>query len=74
MALKMNRKLKAEWWELWWVKPGAKPEFIRMYGSATNPWIPDGCYPTKELALEDKAKFKNKYHKIFHIKRFTRNK
>lgn len=65
-----NRKLKAEWWELWWIKPKNRPVFISMYGEPIPDWIPDGCYPSYELALEEKRKRKNKYDKIFHIKRF----
>jgi len=66
------RKLKAEWWELWWFKPGEKPVFIRMYGATSVPWVPDGCFPTKGSAVEAKKGRKMKYDKIFHIKRYGR--
>lgn len=68
------RKLKAEWWELWWVKPGETPVFVRMYGAVDSMihWIPDGCFPTKELAVEAKKGRKMKYDKIFHIRKYGR--
>lgn len=67
----MRRKLKAEWWELWWVKPGEKPVFIKAYGEPIPPWIPDGCYPTREGALEDKRRRRNRYDKVIHVRRFV---
>jgi hypothetical protein len=60
-----------EWWELWWVKPGEAPVFIRMYGGSV-PQIPDGSFPTRELALEEKLKLGNKYVRICHVRRTQR--
>lgn len=68
------RKLKAEWWELWWVKPGEPPVFIRMYGVPAAPWIPDGCFPTKKLAVEMKKRRQIKYDRIIHVRRYSRQK
>lgn len=74
----MTRKLKAEWWELWWVKPGEKPGektvviFLPMNGQPIPPWIPDGCYPSKEAALKEKAKEGNKYTRLFHVRRYAK--
>jgi hypothetical protein len=65
-----NKKIiKCEWWELWHVKPGDKPWFIKMYGQSTLDWIPDGAFPSKQLVLEEKNKRDNKYDKIIHVRR-----
>ena len=68
------RKLKAEWWELWWVKPGKRPEFIRMYGSPVPKWIPDGCFPTRTLALAEKRALGNRHIRMYRIRRYTLEK
>jgi|DEB19_MinimDraft_3_1074340.scaffolds.fasta_scaffold283031_1 hypothetical protein len=65
------RKLKAEWWELWWHKPGERPVFIRMYGEAVPHWIPDGCFPTRELALATKRAQGNRYIRVYRIRRYA---
>ena len=67
----MARKLKAEWWELWWVKKGEPPIFVHAYGMPIPYWIPDGCFPTREGALEEKKKRANRYDKLFHVKRYS---
>jgi len=68
------RTFKAEWWEVWWVKTGCKPWFIRAYGQPLPSWIPDGVHVTRESALEEMRKRKNKYDKIIHVRRYARNK
>lgn len=68
----LRRKLKSEWWELWWVKPGMKPVFISMYGDLIPPWIPDGCHPSKESAFAEKKRQKNKYIKVIHVCRYAK--
>lgn len=70
----MSKELKAEWWELWWVKPGKKPEFVKMYGRTITDWVPDGCFPSRELALKTKRALRNRYYKVFHIRRFRKLK
>ena len=67
----MARSLKAEWWELWWVKKGEKPCFIPAYGLPIPRWIPGGAFVTREHARAEKRKRLNKYYKIFHIRRYT---
>lgn len=69
-----KRTLKAEWWELWWDKPGEKPCFISMYGEAIPPWIPRGCYPSRELALADKRRFKNRFIRMIHVRRYQKKR
>ena len=69
--MEAKRRLKAEWWELWCDIPGKKPAFIRMYGEPIPHWIPDGCFPTRELALEQKRARKNRYDRIYHIRRYV---
>lgn len=70
-----KRVLKAEWWEIWWVKPGEEPVMRRAYGKAIPWWIPDGVWVTKESALKEvnieKSRGRLKYLKIFHVKRYT---
>lgn len=68
------KKLKSEWWELWWTKPGEKPQFIKIYGEVIPHWIPDGCYPSKKLVLEAKRQRNNIYDKIIHVRRFVKCK
>ena len=65
------KKLKAEWWELWWVKPGERPVFIRMYGEPVPHWIPDGCFPTRALASETKRAQGNRYIRMYRIRRYA---
>ena len=66
------RKLKAEWWELWWHKPGERPVFIRMYGEPIPHWIPDGCFPSRELAIAEKrAQGNNRYIRMYRIRRYA---
>jgi len=68
-----SRVLKAEWWELWWVKPGSRPCFIPAYGEAVSEWIPDRCYPTRKDALDQKKKRGNRYDRVVHVKRYRRS-
>ena len=72
--LRAKRKLKAEWWELWWNRSGAKPVFVPMYGYTTKPWVPDGCFPTREEAQRAKKHRKNQYDTIVHVKRYLKVK
>lgn len=74
MAERAPRKLKAEWWELWWEKPGQKPQFVPMYGEPIPPWIPDGCYPSRELALDEKKKRDNRFDRLVHVRRYRKAK
>lgn len=67
----LHRKLKAEWWELWCIKPGTKPVFVRMYGQPIPDWIPDGCFPTRALVLEEKRARKNRYDRVYRIRRYV---
>jgi hypothetical protein len=65
------RKLKAEWWELWWQKPGERPVFIRMYGEPIPQGIPDGCFPSRELALAEKRGARSRYIRMYRIRRYA---
>lgn len=69
-----QRELIAEWWELWWKKPNEPGVMIHMYGVSKNPLIPQGCFPTRALAVETKKKENNRYHVIVHVKRYRRIK
>lgn len=70
-CLRRVRKLKAEWWELWWVKPGAKPVLIVPDGEPIPPWIPQHGFPTRHGAEIVKAMRRNRYDKIIHVRRFV---
>jgi hypothetical protein len=69
-----DRQLRAEWWELWWVRPGSEPIFVPMYGAPALWWVPDGCYPTRALALHEKKRRANKFDRIVHIRRYRKVK
>jgi hypothetical protein len=66
----MSLRIKAEWWELWCERPGSRPIFIAMYGEAVPPWIPEGCYPTRALAREEKRRRCNRFDRILHVRRY----
>lgn len=68
----MSRSLKAEWWELWCVKPGVQPVFVKMYGQPTLPWIPDGCFPTAKGARLEKDQRGNRFDRIYHVRRYSK--
>jgi hypothetical protein len=66
------RVLKAEWWEVWWVKPGEKPCFIPADGQPIPPWIPDRVHVTRASAWDEVRRRKNRYDRVLHIRRYTR--
>ena len=68
-------RLKAEWWELWHVRPGEKPMLVRPYGEPIPHWLPDHAFPTKAGALfEKKRRGNRKFDKIAHVRRYVRVK
>lgn len=67
----MKRVLKAEWWEVWWVKPGEEPYMRRPYGKSIPRWIPKGGWPCRKSAWKEVKADGSKYLKVFHIKRYT---
>jgi hypothetical protein len=67
-----TRKLKAEWWEIWWDRPGTQPIFVPMYGQPIPWWIPDGCYPSRDQALHEKRRRNNKFDRIIHVRRYQK--
>ena len=67
-----ERVLQAEWWELWCHRPSSKPIFVPMYGEAIPLWIPDGCYPSRVLVIEEKRRRCNRFDRILHVRRYKR--
>lgn len=65
-------RLKAEWWELWHVRPGDKPVLVRPDGEPIPHWIPDHAFPTKAGVLYEKKRRNNRFDKIIHVRRYVR--
>lgn len=66
------RVLKAEWWEVWWVKPGRRPFKHDPDGEPIPDWIPRGSFPDKKDAHAYAKSCKNRYMKVFHVRRYTK--
>lgn len=54
------RELKAEWWELWWVKDGERPVCIPMYGESILHSIPPSWISIKTRCVRGKELRHNK--------------
>ncbi len=69
----MKKRVKvSEWWEVWWVKRGAKPIRMRDYGHASDPRISQEGFPTKKAAQRVIGDAKNKYLRLIHVVRYRR--
>ncbi len=68
-----GRELVAEWWELWWKKPGATPTRVGT-GSwwQDNPHIPPWGM-TRIGALKEKKLADNRFYVLVHVRRFKRS-
>jgi hypothetical protein len=71
MTLAKKRVFLAEWWEIWWQKPGKDSTLV------SSPWPgigrrPPHTYGSYQAALEAKKKQQNSFLRILHVRRFRR--
>lgn len=69
-----TRKLVAEWWEIWWCKPGEPSVRVNASEWPEFEYRPKGSFSTRAAARKYKRRWKNKYHKIRHVTRWHINK
>lgn len=69
----VSRVKVAEWWEVWWAKPGHKAYRVRPYGRPEEERLDAVGFASRAEALEQKRRT-GRYGKLVHVVRYRRKR